>query len=286
MRKLGKSIFRPFAELIAASTFLVMLFPLNIIGRWNGTNGIGEMGSIGWVLVALIVIFSLFVAYIVGNLCEGVPVHQSLDRICQKLILRIFWYLGFIVFLVCVINALFLYISFLFGKEGALIAASHILGSIAVLIILSFFTNSLEKRINERLQRQRLEGASIALGVKIEDLDSEAVYPEFIKLLAGMHSSELLRNRVADICGLIIGAWANIGKAFQVLVFLLVLWYTSTENTNYAMYAWIAVVIEIAIPLVALPASYACRLATGRIPGEPKRTRKAISGIIETNAMA
>jgi hypothetical protein len=272
--------FRSLAPFVAVTTFLFALFLQTHIST--------EMGITGWegdIWFTIACVFGLFVSYITKKLCEGVPAEQSLENILRKPLLRIFWYLSLVPFLLNLTFGLLLLVAFLFGTVETSIATLHIAGAIVVLRILYPLTHSLEDWMNDRFIRQRSEWASITLGVKVEDLLSETNLPEYVKLLANSYSSELLRNRVADLYDIFVTAWVKTGQLVQVIISLSVLWYTFTNNTDIAIYAWAVVGMEIAIPLVSLPALYACRLFTGRNPGEPKRTRKAISELIETNAL-
>lgn len=165
-----------------------------------------------------------------------------------------------------------------------LIAIAHILGSIIALFIFGFVVLLIAGWEQGRIQKQATEEASVALGVTVEDLDSEELAPRILKLSSEKFSTELFRNRISDLCALIRTMWGWLGNIFQVLVLLAVVWYTVTNSTENAVYAWFALGLAIAFWLVSVIFSLACKLLTGRYPGQAKEARKFAAEWVKNNS--
>jgi hypothetical protein len=165
-----------------------------------------------------------------------------------------------------------------------LIAIAHIIGSIVALFIFGFVVLLIAGWERGRIQKQVAEEASVALGVTVEDLDSEELAPKILKLSAEKFSTELLRNRISDFCGLIRTIWGWLGNIIQVLVLLAVVWYTITESTENAVYAWFVLGIAIVFWLVSVIFSLACKLLTGRYPGQAKEARIVAADWVKNNS--
>lgn len=155
-----------------------------------------------------------------------------------------------------------------------LIAIAHILGSIVALIIFGFVILLIAAWETDRVQKQVAEEVSVALGVRVEDLDSEELAPKLLKLSSEKFSTELFRNRISDFCGLIRTMWGWLGNLTQVLVLMAVVWYSISDSIENATYAWFVVGIAIAFWLTSVIFSLICKLLTGRYPGQAKETRK------------
>ena len=165
-----------------------------------------------------------------------------------------------------------------------LIAIAHILGSIIALLIFGFVALLLAAWEADRIQKQVAAEASVALGVKVEDLDSEALAPKVLQLSAEKFSTELFRNRISDFCGLIQTMWGWLGNLTQVLVLLGVVWYTITDSTENAVYAWFIVGLAIVFWLASVIFSLTCKLLTGRYPGQAKGARKVAAEWVKSNS--
>jgi hypothetical protein len=165
-----------------------------------------------------------------------------------------------------------------------LIAIAHILGSIIALFIFSFVVLLIGSWETDKIQKQVADEASVTLGVKVEDLDIEMLAPKLLKLSAEKFSTELFRNRVSDFCGLIRIICDWLGNIIQVLVLLAVIWYTVTDSTENAVYAWFVVGIAVAFWLVSVVFSLTCKLLTGRYPGQAKAARKAAAEWVKNNS--
>lgn len=167
-----------------------------------------------------------------------------------------------------------------------LIAIAHIVGSIITLVIFGFVVMLIAAWEADRNQKQITEEVSVTLRVKVEDLGSEELAPKVIQLSSEKFSTELFRNRFSDFCGLIRTLWDWLSVLAQVVVLLAVIWYTITDNTENAVYAWFIVGISVTFWLVGVIFSLICKLLTGRYPGQAKQARKEAAEWIKNHGEA
>lgn len=134
----------------------------------------------------------------------------------------------------------------------------------------------------ERVDKRRRQDASIALGVPLASLENnEDVMPWLIQYSSQRYSSELLRNRVSDLCGPLRTAWGWLSTLVQVGIVVGVGWSMYTEGAQNAALMWSVLAFAIFFWLASVAFSFACLLLTGRYPGEAKMARKSIAAVIE-----
>lgn len=156
-----------------------------------------------------------------------------------------------------------------------LIAVGHIAGTIFAAIVFILMIDLIGVWDGQRIQRRALEDASIELGVSVEELKTnEELAPRFLQLLSSRYSSELLRNRLSDLCGIIRTLWVWLGSLMQFGIFIVVLWYTFTDSPSIAVHAWWVLAVALSFLVINVAFSLLCRLLTGRYPGEAKEGRK------------
>jgi len=95
-------------------------------------------------------------------------------------------------------------------------------------------------------------------------------------------SSELLRNRLSDLCGLILTMWGWLSLLLQAAVLIGVVWYTFTDGTNTAVAAWFIVAIVLFFWITSVMFSLVCRVLTGRYPGQAKQARKMLAEFLKS----
>lgn len=164
-----------------------------------------------------------------------------------------------------------------------LIAIAHILGSIIALLVFGFVVMLIGGWEADRIQKQVAEEASVALGISVEDLDKEENARKLLKLSSEKFSSELFKNRLSDLCGLIRTVWGWLSNIVQAVVLIGVLWYTVTDSAGNAVYAWFLVGISFFSWLISVIFSLMCKLLTGRYPGQAKAARKIAAEWVKNN---
>lgn len=165
-----------------------------------------------------------------------------------------------------------------------LIAIAHILGSIITLLVFGFVVLLIGGWETGKIQKQAAEEASVTLGVSVNDLDKEENAPKLLKLSSEKFSSELFKNRISDFFGLIRTAWGWLSNIVQAVVLIAVIWYTFTDSTDNAVYAWFILGISVFSWLVSVIFSLTCKLLTGRYPGQAKAARKASAEWVKSNS--
>jgi len=159
------------------------------------------------------------------------------------------------------------------------VAAAHIIGALIVqgalgllMLILIRWSDSIEE--------------SAVQNAMIIDLDIDPNAPpdeknvaSIKKWLGARYSSELLRNRLSDVCGVLRMAWDAIGLLAMAAVYCGVLWNTIVSDMSNAYYAWLIIPTWLFFVITSILFAVICKVATGRYPGQARRVRKGLSKI-------
>ena len=136
----------------------------------------------------------------------------------------------------------------------------------------------------ERAQKRRLQEAAIELGVPVNALDTdEAVIQRLFEYSSRRFSGELLRNRLSDFCDILRAVWLWGGALIQLGIVGMVGWGMYESGRENAVYMWAVPATAVFFWVVSVVFSFACKLLTGRYPGEAKAGRKALAAYIESN---
>jgi hypothetical protein len=169
-------------------------------------------------------------------------------------------------------------------------AMVHVVGALGVTFAFGLLVLVIGAWEQERVQKRRLQDASIALGVPLASLDSdkddEELIPRLIQYSSQRYSSELLRNRVSDLCGPLRTAWAWLSTLLQVGIVVAVGWSMYTDGAQSAVAMWSVLAVAVLFWLGSVAFSFSCLLLTGRYPGEAKMARKLIASAIEQRTTA
>lgn len=92
-----------------------------------------------------------------------------------------------------------------------LIAIAHIIGALIALSAFSGCYLMLTVWEDERNRGGELEEISIALRIPVDEIDNTEHEMRVVQFVAERFSSELLRNRLSDLCGLIQTIWDWLG---------------------------------------------------------------------------
>ena len=132
------------------------------------------------------------------------------------------------------------------------------------------------------MKRRGLQDASLALGIPASVLETDdSQVPMFIEYLAQRFSSELLSNRLSDLCGALRTAWGWLSSLIQFGTVVTVFWLMFTKGAETAVGMWIAPAVAMFFWLVSIAFSLTCLVLTGRYPGQAKGVRKVIAVAIE-----
>jgi ABC-type multidrug transport system fused ATPase/permease subunit len=167
-----------------------------------------------------------------------------------------------------------------------LIAAVHRLGSIITVLVLYFAIFLFDQWRSVRYQKRIDKEDSFTLGIRLENIEKEENAQKLLELYADKFSSDLLRNRISDFCGLIHLAWGLLAFIVQTGVVITVCWYMITKTTDAAVLAWSILGMLILVCLITWSLSFVCLILTGRFPGEAKSKRKWINEQYRNNLVS
>lgn len=157
----------------------------------------------------------------------------------------------------------------------------HIVGAIIVLLAFGIGILMLSGWERERNQKVALQEASLALGIAVTDLDNVEHQEKIVQFAAARFSSELFRNRLSDLCGWIQIGWGWLSNLIQAGVLLGVIWYTFTGDLSNGVHAWWVVAVAFFFWISSVLFALACKLLTGRFPGQARQARKLLAEAVE-----
>ena len=161
-------------------------------------------------------------------------------------------------------------------------AIIHVVGALGASFAFGILVVVIGAWEQERVQKRRFQDASIALGVPLAALENdEELVPSLIQYSSQRYSSELLRNRISDLCGPLRTAWGWLSTIVQVGIVAGVGWSIYTEGAESAVMMWSVLAVSIFFWLASVAFSFTCLLLTGRYPSEAKLARKSIAAFIE-----
>lgn len=160
---------------------------------------------------------------------------------------------------------------------SALTAIAHVLGALVVLFAFTAGVMALADWESERNRRIALEEISLALGIPVGELDDARHERQVVQFVAARFSSELLRNRLSDLCGWIQTIWGWLGMLVQVGVLLSVLWYTFADDLSNGVHAWWIIAIAFFFSITSILFALVCKLLLGRFPGQARQARTMLA---------
>ena len=163
----------------------------------------------------------------------------------------------------------------------ALVATGHIIGTLIALTAFSVGALLLAGWESERNRKFALQEMSIELAIPVGELNNAEHQTKVIEFFAHRFSSELLRNRLSDFCGLLQTGWGWMGALIQVGALLACIWYTATDDLSNGVYAWLIVAVSFFFWVVSVLFALTCKLLTGRFPNQARQSRKLLANIAE-----
>lgn len=157
-----------------------------------------------------------------------------------------------------------------------ILAVSHIVGAIIALSVWSICLLALASWETRRNQKAAFEEVSLVLGIPVGDLENDEHQEKLIKFAADKFSSELLRNRLSDLCGWIQVVWGGLGVIVQWGILVAVIWFTVTDDLSISVNAWFVLAIAIIFCVSSVIFGLLCKLLTGRFPGQARQARKML----------
>jgi hypothetical protein len=158
-----------------------------------------------------------------------------------------------------------------------IIAIGHVLGAILAVFAFGAAVLALSAWELKRNQKAAAEEISIALGLRVESLESAENVTKVVRFTAARFSSDLFRNRLSDLCGWVQIGWGWLGTLLQAGVLIGVTWYSFTDSAQNAVHAWWVVGIAIFFWITSAAFGLVCKLVTGRFPGQARQARKQLA---------
>jgi uncharacterized membrane protein YciS (DUF1049 family) len=165
-------------------------------------------------------------------------------------------------------------------RLSMLIAILHIVGAVVGTMafgVVVLFISSWESERNKKVAQQEL---AITLGVAVEDLGDERLLSRIIALTSERFSNDRISNRLSDLCGIVQTAWGWFGWLLQIGIFIAVVWFSFAESLSNAIYAWWIIATGVFFFVTSVLFALACRLMTGRYPGQAKKVRKTMAEVL------
>lgn len=164
---------------------------------------------------------------------------------------------------------------------SALIAIGHIVGALIALVAFGVGILMLASWESERNRKSALQEMSLSLGIPVSELDSAEHQARVVQFVATKFSSELLRNRLSDLCGWVQTGWGWFGTLLQAGIFLGVIWYTVTDDLTNSVHVWWIIALAFFFWISSVLFALACKLLTGRFPGQARQARKMLADATE-----
>jgi len=166
------------------------------------------------------------------------------------------------------------------------IAIGHIVGALIAFVTFSTGILMLARWEGERNQKFALQEMSLALGISVGELNNPEHESMVVHFAATKFSSELLRNRLSDLCGLVQTGWGWMGALIQVGILLGVIWYSVTDDISNTVHAWWITAVAFFFWISSALFALACKLLTGRFPGQARQARKMLAEVVEQRVVA
>lgn len=167
-----------------------------------------------------------------------------------------------------------------------LYAIAHIFGAVIVTTALAVVKMFTALRLEKRAGLVETQNLSIQLGIPIDDMGDAANENLILDAMSKRFSSDLLSNRLSDLCGLLLSAWAWGGLLLQTGVFITVIWRTAAVSTENVEFVWLLTAISLLLWISSAIFSFVCRLLTGRYPGQAKLARKELLNLLNKKRTA
>ena len=151
----------------------------------------------------------------------------------------------------------------------------HLTGSIVTVIIINMAVALLAAHLVARNNDRLAIEIARALGVSVNELDSNKMKEKVNNVLCEKYSEVLFRNRLSDICGSIRDIYRWGCTTIEVVFICVLLWFIFTESSEYAVYSWAIVGITIFHWVTSYIFSKVCWLFTVSYPGEAKERRES-----------
>lgn len=158
---------------------------------------------------------------------------------------------------------------------SVLVAIFHIVGTVVTLVVFGHLVVGILQSLQERNHKRVLQEIATTLGLPMSALEKKVNRPKYVQVASERYSNELLRNRLSDLCGVMLTLWVLIGALIQWGIVGYTIWLLFTEGPSIGLFPWVAVGVAIFFWLASMILLFACYILTGRFPGEARASREA-----------
>jgi uncharacterized membrane protein (DUF106 family) len=162
-----------------------------------------------------------------------------------------------------------------------ILATVNILGAIIVQILVAAIISWISRLSTNRLHKQCIQDMAIQLGTVVEEVNQNKYKAEVIKIQAERYNRDLFKNRLSDLCGLLMNCLTWLSQIIFIFIVLGTSYYTLTNNFSGSGFVWVGVLWSFTFWIVNVLIYFICRFATGRTPGEAKNGRALIASFLD-----
>lgn len=165
-------------------------------------------------------------------------------------------------------------------------AIGHVVGALVVAFAFGLLTLWFAAWDLSRNQRVAQEEMALALGVPFDRLNDDSLLEKVLERQRTRFSTDLLQNRISDLAGVVRTGWTWLGLFVQVGLLLFLCWALIEDGARGAPIAWMIPLAAVFFWVASLVFSLACKLLTGRYPGQAKMARKELSRLVEARSLS
>jgi hypothetical protein len=167
---------------------------------------------------------------------------------------------------------------------SVMLAIAHIVGAAIAAQLFGIAVLTIWVWQRKRNLESACQEMSIALDIPMDRMDDPDFSRRIVQYAATRFSSESIRNRLSDLCGWIQTVWEWLGVLTQIGVLIGVIWYSITNSSSNAVYAWWVLAVALSFWLSSEVFAYTCKFMTGRFPGEARQARKNIGEFVRNRS--
>lgn len=154
-------------------------------------------------------------------------------------------------------------------------AAGHLVGALSAVTVLHALFFVTARKVADRRAVSELESIGAQIGIPPDELMNSEHDAAIRGAAMVRYSSELFRNRLSDVVGLMLTVAGWLSAAVQLGITAGTAWYCWQNEAIDLMALWLMPLAYLLYLLFVATVSAVCLVITGRMPGQAKMTRRA-----------
>ena len=154
-------------------------------------------------------------------------------------------------------------------------AAGHIVGALSAVTVLHALFFAISRKVAARRAASELESIGAEMGIPPGELMNSEHDAAIRGAAMVRYSSELFRNRLSDVVGLMLTVAGWLSVVVQLGIPAGTAWYCWLNERIDLVALWLMPLAYLLYLLLVSIVSAACLVLTGRMPGQAKMTRRA-----------